>query len=165
MYVVDGEKVTPHYNATWEGDDRPMHPTERLQLCHGCGAVFITSRAVDKCERCSKRTLKQIVTWEYGDTSIVWEAHRTPALGWNTITLLEALADSAAHTVVTNPARATTKLNDILRILRKNIEIEKARARKLVSRCPYRETMRTRCNRHPVLADGYCKLHSKLARK
>ena len=154
-------KITPEYNANWVGYDRCMKPTERLQLCHTCGNTFITERAVVECDRCSKRTKKQVVTWEFGDSSVVWEAARTPALGWNSLTLLEALADSAAHTITTNPARATAKINDMLRILRKNISIEKARAKKLIKRCPYRETMRTRCNRYPVLSDGFCALHSK----
>jgi len=156
-------KITPHYNANWAGYDRPMLPTERRQLCHGCGDVFVTSLPIDKCERCSPRVNRQVVSWTFKDEVVEWKATRMPALGWNALTLLEALADSAAHTLASNPDAAKRRLNDILRILRLNVEKEKSRVGRglLKRRCPFRETTRTRCNRYPVLEDGYCALHQQ----
>jgi len=103
-------------------------------------------------------TLKQFysqkarVFWIYNNEIVDWKPVRTPALSWTTLTLLEALADSAKTSLaMSNIDRAQMQLNKILKILRNTINLEKKRTNQtLLKRCEYRETKRTRCNKTPV---------------
>ena len=96
----------------------------------------------------------------------MWKFKRTPALGKNTLTVLEALADSA-RVLLQNKKYdlVENRINRMLKILRKEIELEKKRklSGELIKRCEYRENSRTRCNRAPAeyyAGVGYrCKLH------
>ena len=72
-------------------------------------------------------------------------------MGWNTLTLLEALTDSAkTHLNLGNIEDTKDQLNKLLKVLRNKISFAKRNFRPLVQRCEYRETNQTRCNRTPI---------------
>ena len=127
-----------------------------------------SKRAVKAIFRQFRFTTKQVVLWKEGDTIIIWDPTRTPALGWNNLTLLEAKADSAkVHLGMGNINKAQENLNHILTILRSAIEREKEK-HDLLNRCEYRETKRTRCNKTPVIAyqgKYYCPYHLELVKE
>jgi hypothetical protein len=94
---------------------------------------------------------------------IVHVVKRTPKLGWNQLTTLEALADSAKTTLGMNNKEGTMRtLHKILTILRNTIT--RSKSTNLIPVCETRETPRTRCNQSPVfLVNGHftCEKHIK----
>jgi len=143
---------------------------ESFVKCPHCGKGFEdlskeAQKAVLNTFRQFAWTKKEVVIWKQNDTIIIWDAvQRTPALGWNTLTLLEALCDSAKTSLaIGNLDRTEKQLNKMLKILRKKISLEKKRnPQSLLQRCEYRETKRTRCNKTPVFEYNgkyYCKYH------
>jgi len=110
----------------------------------------------------------EIVIWKKGKEKVEWKPTRTPKLGWETLTVLEALADSAkVYLQFGNKEMCSKRLNEILKILRKKIEVEKKRSpQTLLKACEYRETKRTRCNKYPTTLNEktgkyLCKNHFK----
>jgi len=114
---------------------------------------------------------KSRVVWYYNNEKIEYKPKRTPALGWNTLTLLEALSDSAKTLLhLDNKEKALLRLNQILKILRREIETHKEKNRdNLLQRCEFRETKKTRCNRFPVVGRknglNLCEKHMNLVKK
>ena len=99
---------------------------------------------------------KDVVIWIQDRTIVTHRLVRTPAIGWSTLTMLEALCDSAKTALHIQAKREkpdyTTvfrSLNKALAILRKRIAKEK-RNNHTLHTCEYRETKRTRCNRYPT---------------
>lgn len=111
--------------------------------------------------------MKQKVTWELNGKKVTWKPNRTPALGWDTLTLLEALTDSAkTFLAFDNIEKCNFQLNNLLTILRAEIEEQKKLSgQNLILRCEYRETKRTRCNTFPIIGQkngmNLCKKHFK----
>jgi len=113
---------------------------------------------------------KDVVIWISDDVIVAHRPVRTPKIGWTTLTILEALCDSAKTSLHiqskrNNPNYETVfkSLNKALSILRKRIEKEK-RDNHTLHTCQYRETNRTRCNRYPTVYDKttglyLCKKH------
>lgn len=127
--------------------------------CGKCGLCFY----IPKNNKIIKS--KDLVIWIEDNNIMTWKPVRTPALGWNTLTLLEALTDSAkTYLSLENYDKTASQLNNLLKILRNKIKVAKREFRPLINRCEYKETKRTRCNRTPVeKINGIylCKYHSK----
>jgi hypothetical protein len=141
----------------------------RIIKCPFCNHEFFTNDfllgessnyyACGNCQLCfpinQNQTIiksKDLVIWIQNDKIITWSPVRTPALGWNTLTLLEALTDSTKTLLSMKNLKKTQKqLNKILKILRNKIEFAKKNYRPLIQRCDFRETKRTRCNKTPVI--------------
>ena len=143
--------------------------------CPFCGKRFEdlnqeTKKAVRNVFRQFRFTTKQVVIWKEGDNVIIWNPKRTPALGWNNLTLLEALSDSAKTSLsIGNIERCQNQLNNILKILRNGIKHSKKLFKPLIQRCEFRETERTRCNKTPIkgILNGMnlCEYHFNLISK
>jgi hypothetical protein len=105
-----------------------------------------------ECHRCYPITL-----------NIIWNPNRTPAIGWNELTTLEALCDSTKALMgLKNYEKAMLNVHTMLKILRNRIEKSKRDIHELIPRCDFRETTKTRCNRTPCkLINGQyrCKSH------
>jgi hypothetical protein len=113
--------------------------------CGNCGLCFPIYRNSKKIKS------RDLIIWVEKNKIITWKPNRTPALGWNTLTLLEALVDSANISLnIDNIFRCKTQLNKILKVLRNKITTAKRNYRPLLERCQFRETNRTRCNRTPI---------------
>lgn len=118
-----------------------------------------TQKAVINTFRQFKMHTKTSVFWVSGGIVIIWDSTRTPKLGWNELTLLEALTDSAKTLLAMDNINGTKQqLNNILTILRKKIEKEKPK-HKLLNTCQYRETKRTRCNKYPTTFNPHFNLY------
>jgi hypothetical protein len=123
--------------------------------CEGCGAVFEVfyrpkgpgnNAPYFSCHHCGRcYPIKP---------NIIHEIKRTPALGWNPLTTIEAIADSSKTLLGRkNYQQAERQLNKLLGLVRG--EIEKRKTDKPVPRCEFRETPRTRCNKTPVFEHNH----------
>ena len=117
-----------------------------------------------------KVSTKDMIIWIEKGQIISWKPKRTPALGWNTLTLLEALTDSAKTLLnLKNYNKTEEQINKILKILRNRIKTAKKEFRPLIQRCEYRETKRTRCNKTPIIGIksgiSLCSYHYKLTER
>jgi len=126
--------------------------------CGKCGLCFPLAHNARSIKR------KDLVIWLEENKVVEWCPQRTPALGWSTLTILEALADSSRTCLSSgNLGRSKINLNKILKILRNKIERSKKDFRPLIQRCEFMENKRTRCNRTPVIGKkngkNYCKIH------
>ena len=98
---------------------------------------------------------KNKVIWIQNGILINHKPTRTPAIGWHTLTILEALADSARTALDLNaPATARASLNKSLKIIRARLTEEMKNHKDLIQRCEFRETTKTRCNRFPTEWDS-----------
>lgn len=157
---VTKEVVCWHCGEEFEKDSYRDGMSDDFEACPHCGKGF--EDLGTEAQIAVRRTLRPIfeeirrkeefVLWQRGDESVVWRPQRTPKLGWTTLTLLEAKADSASvHLEMGNEQDAAEQLNDVLQILRARIEEEKERTdQSLLQTCEYRETQKTRCNRYPT---------------
>ena len=126
--------------------------------CEHCKCIQLAKKSKSGYFECEKCGLCYPI-----QRNIIWKPIRTPALGWNLLTVLEALCDSAKTLLsFNNIEKSQFRLNKMLKILRNNIATAKRKNHSLVPRCDYRETNRTRCNKTPVeLIHGQyrCKNH------
>ena len=129
--------------------------------CYACGLCFPAQIT------CKKISTKDLVIWIERGELVSWKPRRTPALGWNTLTLLEALSDSAKTFLnLKNYDDCEKQINKILKILRNKIKFAKKEFVPLIKRCEYRETKKTRCNKTPIegIKEGMalCSYHFRL---
>ena len=135
----------PFCNSEFHTNNTNTDKLNYTYTCGNCGLCFSITRNSKKIKS------RDLIIWIEKNKVITWKPNRTPALGWNTLTLLEALADSANISLnIDNIFRCKTQLNKILKILRNKIAIAKRNYRPLLERCQFRETKRTRCNKTPI---------------
>jgi hypothetical protein len=150
----------PHCGSEFITNDFGLAKKSGYYSCGECGLCFSVWN--NKNHEVIKS--KDLVIWVENSKVTTWKPIRTPALGWNTLTLLEALTDSAKTSLaVGNQERAEKQLNKVLKVLRQKVKFAKKNHRPLIQRCEYRETKRTRCNKTPIegIKNGkyLCKYH------
>jgi hypothetical protein len=147
--------------------DLDLNPWKKKRMknvvvrCEGCASVFAVFYdhllpspyyTCPQCGRCYPL-----------DHNIIHHVKRTPALGWDELTVLEALCDSAKTLIqFDNIPKAQSRLNKMLQVLRNRIAKTKQNTKTLIPRCEYRETTQTRCNKSPakLTTKGYrCSKH------